>query len=273
MQQQTRPTPGHCTASTKMPERLNLRITSWNARGISTRSRLAEIHTFIADHRPDIVFLQETFLNTNTPCYVPGYTVIRSDRTGHGGGLVNLIRHGIRFKTVNPFNLKAIEHIAIQINVGNEHITLTNVYLPKDSRSIKSDLKKLMSIENHFAFGDFNARHNSWSNNNNKVGNKLFDLLPFNGYVLLAPDEPTYTRPNGTSTIDFALTNTHHPIDPIVVNTDLISDHKAIETTIHCRFDMHTKMCRDYSKADWSKFKQLITDRLDQSIQIDSPQK
>eukprot|EP00971_Amphidinium_carterae_P000730 14383-Amphidinium_carterae.1 len=72
----------------------HLRVLSWNVEAI--RSRKSDLEKLVASHHPDIVLIQETHLSPSSMFRLKGYSVaFRLDRTGKGGGIMYLIRHGL----------------------------------------------------------------------------------------------------------------------------------------------------------------------------------
>lgn len=233
----------------------NINLTSWNARGISTPSKMAEIIAYASKYNPDLIFIQESFLYTHTNCYLPNYACVRGDRLGHGGGLVIFVRHGLKFRVMPTVELRNIEHLGIILDVRNRQINISNVYIPRDASTIKADLKKLMNLDNHFMAGDFNAKHPEWSTGHNSIGDKLFDLLPHNGNRLFATIDPTYHCHNGTSgMLDLAITNVDFEVLQPSLASDLISDHTAVKFELFISPVFNKIQRFDYDKANWQAY-------------------
>ena len=80
---------------------------------------------------PDLICQQETFLYTNDVVGIPGYTVIRKDRTNErayaGGGVCICIRNGTDFQEIKgPYWDNGLEAIAVSIS----DIIIVNVNNP-----------------------------------------------------------------------------------------------------------------------------------------------
>lgn len=234
----------------------------FNARGLSTAARIAEIEKFLLDYCPDILFVQESFLNPITNIYSKLYKIYRLDRATHGGGLLIFIKRSIRSEEIYyDFTLKCAEALSIKIflQFGNQYkeFVCTNLYIPKYNRHLKADLKHLMGYENSIIAGDTNAIHNSWSDGTeNMTGKLLFNMLPFKNHLLFAPDGHTHTHPNGSiSTIDVLITNCSEYNDDIEVCNGLASDHLPVSFSFNG--DLRTsepKKVYDYDRADWLSF-------------------
>lgn len=212
---------------------------SFNGRSIRSAHKRAELSLFLESNSIDIGLLQETFLKEKDKFYMPGYSVVRMDRKEQGGGLMIVVRHGLKFTMVDEKPLKAFEHMSIKLNAVNGRMYITNIYIRKYERSLTAGLKSLLTKNNNIIMGDWNANHSSWSRTaDNQIGKKLFELIPYNEYLIHTSAEPTYTHSNGTqSTIDFIVSNaTTIPIN-IFANADLQSDHTAVQCEIPCQYE------------------------------------
>lgn len=250
----------------------NLIIASFNARGISTNHRVAEIIAFAESTKPHIICVQETFLNHQTSCFVPNYTCIRADRPSHGGGLATLIKRGVDFAvSANQLQLVSGEFLAVDIKTRGRSITVANIYFPRNSPSITADFEAILSLNATIACGDWNAKHPLWSRGSNALGTKLANLLPRNNFSIHAPTDPTHWAPSGrSSTIDFAIANIPVPI--VTWTTDqLQSDHAGVVYTITGRPHKVTKQKRMYQSANWPIFERVVSEELG-NLQHETPE-
>lgn len=242
------------------------RIATYNVRGLCTHAKKQEIITFINDNDIDIMLLQETMLKCHHKVFVPGYSSVRLDRENqNGGGLIILIRHGIPYTPIDTKIYTAFEHITIKIGHGNNAQLLTNIYIPKYTRSLKSSLRRLMNQANHSIAGDWNSIHGLWSSGApNQAGRILQQLIPTNGYTIYHPHTHTHEHHNGAiSTIDFIVSNAIHHPRSVKTNNELFSDHIAVTFTIKFEFDANTeKKSFVYQLADWIMYRNMIKDDL-----------
>lgn len=243
-----------------MSEKLN--IISWNARGLCSPSKKSELSLCCARFQPHLVLIQETFFtNDNNKIYIHNYIPLKKNREAHGGGLLILVRRDISFEIYPSIESINYENMSVRIYMENCSMIVTNLYIPHDSPQVIQSLKKLLNSQQHIIAGDFNAKHVSWSFDSNRLGEKLFDLMPYNGYVLYPPDTHTYINPNGNhSTIDLVLTNLPLRDQMPSTNSALISDHIAIAIEIDLKPVKVDQTRFDYSKADWKLFGAVITD-------------
>ena len=71
-----------------------LNIAFWNCQGI--RPKRKELELYLKENTIDIIALNETFLSKKHNFRIPGYDIIRNDRsTGPGGGVVLFVKHGL----------------------------------------------------------------------------------------------------------------------------------------------------------------------------------
>lgn len=239
-----------------------IKFITFNARGISTAARLAEIEKFLLEHRPDILFVQESFLNPHMNVYNALYKIYRLDRLTHGGGLLIYVRRDIQSQEVNhDFALKCAEAISIkiQLHFGDQFkdFVCTNLYIPRYNRHLRADLENLMKYDNSIIAGDSNAIHNTWSNGTtNAAGKLLFDMLPYNNHMLFAPNGHTHTHPNGSiSTIDVLMTNCCEYNDDIDICNGLASDHLPVAFSFGGRTrKANAKEVYVYDRADWDAY-------------------
>ena len=100
-----------CT-SCLLPSPDSLRVLQWNAGGL--RARSTELLHFLSSHPVDLVCIQESNLNSSFSFRIPGFSVLRSDRThsrsgilssdaSHAsGGVVIFVRQGLSFSELPP---------------------------------------------------------------------------------------------------------------------------------------------------------------------------
>ena len=121
-----------------------LHILQWNCR--SLYHKLPEFKSFIMtlNPKPDVLMLQETHLIEKYSPRLPGYEVIRKDRTIHGGGLATFIINNLNFTQINIEVDPSIEAQIFQIS----GINMANIYvLPSTSAVSFQFLSK--QIANH----------------------------------------------------------------------------------------------------------------------------
>lgn len=247
-----------------------LSIVSWNARGISNQSNhQLDLRNYIQHNTPDIVLLQETFLNPIIKLHFPGYLMLRNDRDGHGGGTAIIIKRQIHFHRFQLTANGAFESTAIEITIDGSSLVLASIYIPHFTRNLFTQLTDIFNSNTNVVLaGDFNAIHPLWSlGTENQIGSSIDRIIGQMDVVLLAPDQPSYfssAHDGYCSTLDFILHNTTRPISPPTVVDELWSDHKAIQFSIRGRACPFVAKRHDYSKADWDLYRStLLAQRLD----------
>lgn len=220
----------------------------------------------IRTHKPEVLFVQETFLNRGIKISVPGYHAFRLDRETHGGGLITFIKNTIKIHSVVPKTTNAFEALEVSIVLDNQSILkLINIYVPRDSRTFKNNFRALLTSEKTLFGGDWNAKSFLWCEEINNVGRKMAELLPFNGYSVAAPLDDTYINPNGrqSSKIDLFVTNVNEVIE-VQVLEEYLSDHRPICTNINNRYlRAAPRSVFVYKDANWAVFRASIIETME----------
>lgn len=241
------------------------RIIFWNARGV--RGKYTELIDLLQTDEIDIACINETFLDDNAvlPC-IPGYNIVRLDKSNHSGGLLFIIKNNINFSIIDHQTTQLFEVGAVRINAALPFIIFL-IYCPGGtanqmliSNNFQSELKEMCRNSlPFFIIGDFNAKHRSWNcTRPNKSGRLLFEFLNNNSIFLSYPDTHSYNPTSSRmspSTIDLMLTDGRIPSSPLRTVEQLTSDHFPIQFEINCSKGPATyKTTFDYSRADWDGF-------------------
>ena len=139
------------------------RLLQWNANGL--RTHVNELKNFLASCDPpmDILCLEETFLKTEQRFNLPGYQIVRKDRTtSTKGGLIIAIREGISYTQVNITTADELEQQAVRIKTQHGNMVIINCYMVPDKPAAKSEIEKLFLAETTIITGDFNAKNQLW---------------------------------------------------------------------------------------------------------------
>ena len=70
-----------------LPPPDSLRVLQWNAGGL--RARSTELLHFLSSHPVDLICIQESNLNSSSSFRIPGFSVLRSDRTHSRSGILS----------------------------------------------------------------------------------------------------------------------------------------------------------------------------------------
>lgn len=225
-------------------------------------------------HRPDAIHVQETFLKVEHKLSIPGYKVIRKDRATRGGGLATFLKQHIKVSDISDDFCDAFETLSVIIQMENAStLKLVNIYVPRNSGTFKRKFKSLLVDQKTIVAGDLNAKHFEWDSGINNLGRKLHEILPYNGFLVSAPDEPTYYAPDGSmaSNIDLFVTNIYPPPLAAVV-PDYLSDHAPVKCVINQRYiRAEPRKIFAYKDANWTEYRNAIRDSFENwNIQPDA---
>ena len=191
-----------------------------------------ELCTHLSIHRPHIVLLQETWLDSSTESVdVPGYTTIsRRDRnvTANRGGILTLARDDFN-GLVHINNCPEEERSWHFLRLGIEIVLVANWYRPGASEH-DGFAKLYDEVQTYYheisgivIAGDLNVHHRRWlhfSNANTQIGTDLKGFCDYFG-MWQAVREPTRNE----YLLDLALTDVH---GSSAITTPKIADHKGV---------------------------------------------
>ena len=138
--------PGHpSTPPACFPPPDSLRVLQWNAGGLQARS--TELLHFLLSHPVDLIFIQESNLNSSSSFRIPGFSALRSDRTHSrsgilspdvthaGGGVVTFVRQDLSFSELSTSSLSLLDpycnYVGVTISLNNSSlVSFLNVYAP-----------------------------------------------------------------------------------------------------------------------------------------------
>ena len=135
-----------------------LQILQWNCRSI--QNKIPELKSYLAN-LPDILCLQETYLNKNIVLFLPGYKCIRKDRSNgkRGGGICICIKQNILFSEIAvSISHNDMESMAIKVS----GIVILNVYNPPANPIDNNVLQFIANFCHAIICGEFNAHHKMW---------------------------------------------------------------------------------------------------------------
>lgn len=265
-----------------------LKIIEVNLNSLVSLHRRHNLELFLKEHKPDILLVCETKLNSTHKVIFKNYTFIRNDRRNSmGGGTGILIKNEINFNKLNcDIDTGKLEYTAISIKLSNtKNINIFSVYNPPNETLNPHHLNNIIKISKNTEFilgGDLNCRHISWFNSsNNPSGNSLFNWYtkesPNLQISLVHSIEPTYVNKNTSSILDLFIISNNIQITfsnrcPGYLEThDYESDHRAVEikiNTIHSVVYNDPIKIPNYRQANWKE----INAQIDQNLnQIDLP--
>ena len=194
---------------------IQFNIRSWN------KNKVEFLHD-IEELKPHVILIQETWLTAENlkECKVPGYFVVRKDRTRSrkgvgekiiGGGLLILVKccakvmDFIKIEQLPTLNFPhddTTEVLQIKIYWNERAIVFTNVYVPPmwggegESRSQNFLASNVLSrcIEGHYDSehvfgGDFNGHHPSWDSGRGDSGEDRDSGDIWDSGVVISPSD------------------------------------------------------------------------------------
>ena len=163
--------------------------------------------------------------------YIPGYEIVRRDRTsGGGGGVCFYIRSSINFLYRSDLvNIPNLENLCIEVNKpGSKPFLITTWYRPPESpveifnrfKSLTGELDA-MNVE-YYLLGDFNCDQISpISNNDTRLLNNITEIYGLPQLI----QEATRITENTSTLLDVIYTNCPNKIVCSGVSHIGVSDH------------------------------------------------
>ena len=212
---------------------------------------------------PDILRLQETYLNKQTIFSLTGYQVIRKDRSnGKKGGICLCVKNTISFSEIRlPECSNSIEIMGIKVS----NVAIVNVYNPPSNSIDKRCLPLITKFPEVIICGDFNAHHKMWdSGNSNQNGVSLLAFIEENDYLLQNTSKPNHMVFNAglkCSLINLTITSPSisHKCSLEVTNIFMGSDHCVIDTKININVSHSSQHLPRWAfdRANWDAFYHL----------------
>ena len=237
---------------------MGISVLQWNANGLLMRQ--SEFKQHLANNEYDVICIQETFLKPDKQFYLAGYDIIRRDRDSPKGGLMMLLKHGVKYLPLP--DLPNIECQTVEIATKSGGLIIVHVYVSPTTEIDVNSYQNLFSRPNTIIVGEFNANYKLWnSTKENARGRVIEQLLIQNNYVALNTSQPTYQNIRGqVSHIDLTLVSSvlatkcswHTKNNtmgsdhmPILCHVD---DHPYVETASPPKWKL--------DKADWKLYKE-----------------
>ncbi|GFS42582.1 putative RNA-directed DNA polymerase from transposon X-element [Trichonephila inaurata madagascariensis] len=242
-----------------------LRIASWNANGV--RSRTVEMRDFIDKHRPDIFLIQETHLGPGDSLQIPNFTTYRNDRPhtpncSPRGGTAILLKSSLPHHHTPTPPMGTLEATSVTLTPpGGTPLLISSIYISPSFpyQHINTDLEALFSLGGaSILCGDFNAHHTSWGCRRvDYRGTIIKNLLDSTDTQIIAPQTPTRFGNTSASIIDFALTRNLHWHCQVESIAELSSDHNPILIS----FDTNARFAfpKRHTSTDWAAFRDHLS--------------
>ena len=255
-------------------------------------TKVLELNTYISQVNPDVVLLNETWLNKSIKDYEviqhKNYTVFRSDRSQlthpsdpscpkkfrkFGGGVLIAVKSDLEASVKRLSMRKGAEIVSVEIEVGQQKFIFCTIYrvgtLGEDNhKSIMNSLRSFYGGRVHkniFIVGDLNLSSVEWPLSENNNSARGIDLKFLDSFHELGLKQlincPTH---NKGKVLDLLLTNN----SSLVKNTKVLdnevlckSDHYPISFSVACKVN-HLKPPKrkiyNYKRANWDQLNRDI---------------
>ena len=242
------------------------KIIQWNIRGL--RTNFDTLKNIIFKENPDIIFLNETFLEPSKNVNICNYNILRMNRNDGRGGIATLIKKNIPFREIKThlFLPNNVQFLIIKI----KNINLCNIYVPPDVIVSTRHFMDIFEIlgDNFILMGDLNAQNTLWGSGIiNFKGRNLKEAMDRTQTVILNDGSPTrITTPSqNTSCPDLTIASSSiaTKCSWMVYEDAGNSDHWPtlcqIEQESFCEVDANLRYKWNTKSANWNLFKAFCT--------------
>ena len=246
----------------------NLKFISLNARRLT--GKIPEFHALIDEHRPDIVCVTETHLDSTIPTYeiFPDYfNVYRKDRNLDGDVVAIAVKNLASLPCLNLDSEAEIVWSQILLTTGKTFLMGCYYHVPDSPIGLWKDLdasldqipQEASSVPHIVLTSDFNAKTINWGDGVQTANSSHRNLVDITNKHFLSQHvlEPTRITET-TATILYLLFSS---IPSSIQNVEVmpsISDHKTVLCTIKTNPKQMTKPRRKiycYGKADFDSIR------------------
>ena len=233
------------------------RLLQWNCQGL--RNKKDELLDHIHNNKIDIVFIQETMLDSRNEFRLPGFNVERRDghvnRTPHGG-VATFIHSDLPYERL-PLTTE-IQAVAIRVQLSSL-ITFCNIYSSRSHNLTTENLEHLfLQLPAPVVLlGDFNAYSLIWGSRvNDTRGTQVERFMNRNGINILNSGVPTRISYHAETCIDLTMCSPSLASDMewSVMDSPGASDHCPIIVSIFGDRSPATEYFQDIKNADWRAF-------------------
>ena len=254
---------GHCVKNiipikiTKHVENPSPVATSFgllNARSVKQKDKPAEIHDLVADNELDILFITETWLQSNSIDELAigdmtpnGYSLKHLPRPNRRGGGIGLIyRSCLPVAELQPFSATTFECFTSSVSIGDHQITLSVVYKPPKTGASSLFFTELGDLVERLAthpgelilVGDFNFHVDQAADPDARKFLGFLESFNLKQHV----SQPTHQKGH---TLDLVITKDNGNIIKIIgTDHSVTSDHSCVLFTLN--FPKPSKIKRPY---------------------------
>ena len=237
-----------------------LRIASLNVHSLV--AKFDEVRDLLFSHKLDILCLNETLLDETVldkEICIIGYSLIRKDRTGHGGGVAIYFCDYIKLSVCNDLNNVDLELIWCRISPPYHSSFLLCCFYRSPSLPIKTTMECFLdnvslassTKQEIIIIGDLNIDCYSKNDKSNYI-----DIISnlYNMEQLIT--KPTRVTSSTSSLIDIILTTMSHKHQVSDILKVTLSDHFMIYTDVCYNVKARCKeiTCRSFKNFDNQQF-------------------
>ena len=252
----------------------DLYIIHWNCFALTLKRRL-DLISFLVEHNPDVMCLNELKLNeaeSNVDLQFTGYSSYfrcRDPLKSFGGGVCILVKSTLSH-VQEDVGSGDLELLAVTIETSSAPVTVVSYYNPPSS-SLSTDILRLLADRNSHLIivGDLNSKTTSVGcKETNRNGRLLEEAIGDSNLVVLNDRTPTYHShiyDDYSELLDLAIcspsTAQHFRSFEVLLGQEMGSDHSPIAIRLSLiasrqlrpQVDTHPRF--NYDKADWNEFR------------------
>lgn len=214
----------------------SIKVLQWNCRSI--RSSSSDLYSLTDKFSPEIILLQETWLDPGTVFMFHNYKTFRLERTGRGGGLMILVSNNFCRNTFKIFDYLSSECEILGVDLhlpGCRPFSLINVYFPHGVTEVRPLDSALASCHKAvIVAGDFNSHHVSWGFRTDTPGRRLWEWVGDNNLHCFNAGNATFISGQSRSVLDLTFATSGMVSSLFTVDCETNSDHIPILFQIAC---------------------------------------
>ena len=227
---------------------------------------------FLLDSKIDVLAINETKIDSSVndnEIYLPGFEVVRKDRSVSGGGVCIYLQSNINYQILNDLCDDRLECVVIEIiRPHSRSFIVSTWYKPPNSPQdifwqFGSLIDKVDSEQKDFyLLGDLNCNLHDGSNHNSSTLTNILDIYGLSQLI----SESTRITPTSSTLIDLCITSSPEKISkagvvhwsPSLVFMTLkicyerTGSHRTIETCAFKNFNHH-HFLGDVAQQPWHK--------------------
>lgn len=259
--------------------KVDLNILQWNSQSI--KPKIVEFEQILCQEKIHFAAVSETWLAPEISINLKEYNIFRLDRDDNYGG-VAILSHKSFITQMIPLQCvnSAIEVVAVKISNCELIEYIVSVYCSPSVSTSDIDWDCIFSISNNrtIIVGDFNGHHSNWSNRTNSRGIQIFDTLVDHNFVTLNDGSITRLKlvnnvlQQSTPDITIVSSDIALKFNWKVTNECLGSDHLMIKFTTSVDYTPIINKKRNFKKADWGRYRQIMEEECSRWNLPDDPQ-